>query len=140
MSTIDCNLHFHATVLLARYIAASILSASWSVNIWAGWPHPSSTKTDGISKRELSGVSKETSPILDLRTLTRNILNRRGKSLRQFFKKMVEKEKKRTRCGNALCLNIQTQELANIFENICLFYLFNCTTFSINFKDCLSFN
>ena len=44
-----------------------------------------------IYKRESSGVSKETSPILDPRTSASNILNRRWKNPRQFVQEMDKK-------------------------------------------------
>ena len=52
------------------------LCLSWFYTFW--------TKISRICKRDFSGVSKETSPILDFRTLTSNILHRRRKNLRQF--------------------------------------------------------
>ena len=49
---------------------------------------------------------EETIPILDLRTPPSNILNIRGKYLRQFVQEMDEKkQKKNNRCCKALNVN-----------------------------------
>ena len=76
----------------------------------------------------ISDVSKETSPILDPQTLTSDILNRRGKNLCHFVRKMgKEKKKKNNRYCKALCVNIQTQKFTIIFENICILVIFYFT-------------
>ena len=69
-------------------------------------------------------MSKETSPFLDPQTSTSNILNRRGKSVRQFVQK-IGKKKKNPWCCKALWVNIQTQKFTEIFENICILKTFN---------------
>ena len=63
----------------ARYIAVSILRACLSVCLYLSWLRTFWTKINRIYNQEFLGFSQEISPILDSRTSTGNILNRRGK-------------------------------------------------------------
>ena len=63
--TIDCILHS-----VALHIAACILRACLNVYLYLSLPHAFWTNINRIYQREFSGVSKETSSILDPRTWT----------------------------------------------------------------------
>ena len=95
--------------LVACYIAVCILRDCLSVCLCLSWAHAFSTKINGIYNWGFSGVSKETITMLDSRTSTSNIMNRRGKNLCQVVQKMSEKNKnnnKKNRCCKALCINM----------------------------------
>ena len=104
---------------VASYLAACILRARLSIYFYLRWPNEFWTKINKIFKREFLGVSKETSPILDPRTWASCILKWRGENLGQFVKKWVRKIK----IIGVVKRYVLTQELANIFENICIFLL-----------------
>ena len=66
---------------------------------------------------EFSGMSKETSSILDPHTSASNIVNRGGKNLRQFVHKIDEKNKnKNNRCCKALFVKTQRQNSQRFFK------------------------
>ena len=115
---IDCILQIHTAVLVSCLLHSCMhLACVFKyLFIYAFW-----TKIDRIYKHKFSGVSNETSPILDSCASTSNTLNRGGKILRQFVQKMVEKnDKKNDRCCKASCVNTQTQKFVKIFENVCI--------------------
>ena len=114
---------FFTSILLSCsvncYVAKCILRVCLSVYLCLNWASTFCTKTNWIYKREFSGVSKERSPIMDLRTSTINMLNRGGENLPQFVQKMNKKMNKNkvARCCKAL-----TRKLRNsprYFKNIC---------------------
>ena len=87
-----------------------------------GWAHAICTEISRICKHQFLVLSKETSPILDRRTRTSYILKRRGKKLRQYLQKILEKKKEKTTIVSidcrALCVNRRTQKFAGFFANI----------------------
>ena len=110
---------------VARYLAACILREYLSVCSCLSCTQAFWIKINRIDKQKFSGVARKTSLIFHLRISTNNILNRRGKKLHQFFRKMDEKKKKKSnRCSKALCVNTQTQKLAKIFGNIYILITF----------------
>ena len=83
------------------------------------------TKFSRIYKREFLGVSMEVNPILDPRTWTSNILNRRGKNIHQYVQKTDKQNKnKNNKCCKMLCVDTQTKKIAKISENICILLTF----------------
>ena len=115
--TIRCFLHFHTVVLFSCLPNSCMHLACVLECLCLSWSHAFWTENNKIYKREFSSVSKETSPILGSRTSTSNILNKRGKNLRQFIQEMGEKKNWNHRCCTALYVNTQTWKFAKIFEN-----------------------
>ena len=120
-STIDCILHSHTFVLLSCLLPNCIhLAWVFECLFMLAMDERILITINRVYERESSGTSRETSLILDPRNSTNNILNRRGKKLRQFIrKKDQKKEKKNNRCCKALCVNTQTPKFEKIFGNIC---------------------
>ena len=96
MLNIDCILHFH-TVFWISSSLHSCMRSCLSICLYLRWLHVFWTKINRIYKQEFLVVSKETTPILDPRITTSNILNRRGENLHSLPKNWVrEKNRKVT--------------------------------------------
>ena len=93
-------------------------------------------ETNKMYKWKFSGVVKEKSPILDPSTSPSKKLNRCRKNLRQFVQERGQKNENKNHSFRKLLLVKNSQR----FLPTPAFWerLFNRSTYSINFKDCLT--